>query len=207
VLAVDGDRLVAAGGAVPGQAIPNLGAQPQADRAVDAGASVLATGGEALAAADRALAEWQVLTAAQLCGAGRRAVDIAVAYTTERRQFGVQIASFQTIAHRLADAATAMDGATLLMQKAAWAADEDPGAAATLASMAFAYAGEAAELAATEALHFHGGYGFMLEYDIQLYFRRIKAWSLVHGDRQLELRRLADHLWGPAAPTSAPVAS
>ena len=63
--------------------------------------------------------------------------------------------------------------------------------------MAFAFAAETAEQAADSALHFHGGYGFMLEYDIQLYFRRIKAWSLLGGDRHAELGRLADLLWGP----------
>jgi alkylation response protein AidB-like acyl-CoA dehydrogenase len=156
-----------------------------------------------VAAFERARVEWRVLTAAALCGAGRSALDIAVAYTTERRQFDVPIASFQTVAHRLADLATAIDGAQLLTWKAAWAADDDREQAAALGLMAFSFAAEAAEAAATEALHFHGGYGFMLEYDIQLYFRRIKAWVLQNGDRQHELLRLADELWGGIpAPTA-----
>jgi alkylation response protein AidB-like acyl-CoA dehydrogenase len=62
--------------------------------------------------------------------------------------------------------------------------------------MAFAFAAETAEQVADAALHFHGGYGFMLEYDIQLYFRRVKAWALLDGDGQAELGRLADALWG-----------
>src|SRR5439155_6653058 len=120
----------------------------------------------------------------------------AVTYTTERQQFGAPIASFQSVAHRLADLKTAIDGAQLLTWKAAWSADEDPDRASSLALMAFGFAAEAAENAVTDALHFHGGYGFMLEYDIQLYFRRIKAWILQHGDRQQELLQLADALWG-----------
>jgi alkylation response protein AidB-like acyl-CoA dehydrogenase len=132
-----------------------------------------------------------------LCGAGRRALDIGVTYTTERHQFGVPIGSFQSVAHRLADAATAIDGAQLLAREAAWAADELPDDLAVLSSMAFAFAAETAEQVADAALHFHGGYGFMLEYDIQLYFRRIKAWALLAGDRHAELGRLADALWGP----------
>lgn len=199
VLVLDGNRIVAAGGAVPGTGTTNLGALPVADRHLTPADEVIAEGRDAVDAFERAQSEWRILTAALLCGAGRRSIDIAVAYTTERRQFGVQIASFQTIAHRLADAHTAMDGAQLLLYKAAWAADDDPENALALATMAFAYVAESAEHAVTEALHFHGGYGFMLEYDIQLYFRRIKAWSLVQGDRQVELRRLADTLWGPAA--------
>ena len=50
-------------------------------------------------------------------------------------------------------------------------------------------------IAAGASLHFHGGYGFMLEYDIQLYFRRIKAWALLAGDRQHALLDVADALW------------
>ncbi len=48
--------------------------------------------------------------------------------------------------------------------------------------MAFLFASETAFRTATESLHFHGGYGFTLEYDIQLYFRRAKAWPLLAGD-------------------------
>jgi alkylation response protein AidB-like acyl-CoA dehydrogenase len=197
VVVPDGKRIVVARGAPPGVNIPNLGAVPVADRAVAARDDVLAEGDAAIEATARALDEWKTLTAALLCGAGRRALDIAVAYTTERHQFGVPIGSFQSIAHRLADLATAVDGAQLLAREAAWAADEEPAELPVLASMAFAFAAETAEQTADSALHFHGGYGFMLEYDIQLYFRRIKAWSLLYGDRQAELGRLADALWGP----------
>jgi alkylation response protein AidB-like acyl-CoA dehydrogenase len=63
--------------------------------------------------------------------------------------------------------------------------------------MAFVMADASAESAVDEVLHFHGGYGFTLEYDIQLYFRRIKAWALQVGDRAKELERVADLLWGP----------
>ena len=72
-----------------------------------------------------ALLEWRGLTAALLVGAGQRTVEIGVAYTTERHAFGVPIASFQSIAHRLADAADGLDGAQLLARKAAWAVDAD----------------------------------------------------------------------------------
>ena len=203
VLALDGDRVVAGGGAAPGEAVTNLGALPVADRDMHTAVTVLGEGTDAVTAYQRALDEWRVLTAAALCGAGRRAIDIAVTYTTERHQFGVAIASFQAVAHRLADLKTLIDGAQLLTWKAAWSSDEEPERAPALALMAFAFAAEAAESAVTDALHFHGGYGFMLEYDIQLYFRRIKAWVLLNGDRQHELLKLADELWGGIpAPTA-----
>jgi alkylation response protein AidB-like acyl-CoA dehydrogenase len=196
VLVPDGTRLVVTSDAPPGVNTPNLGALPVADRSIAPSDDVLVDGDRAVEAIARALTEWKVLTAALLCGAGRRALQIGIAYTTERHQFGVPIGSFQSVAHHLADAATAMDGAELLTREAAWAADDEPQQFPVLAPMAFAFAAETAEHAADLALHFHGGYGFMLEYDIQLYFRRIKAWQLLAGDRHAELGRLADALWG-----------
>jgi len=120
-----------------------------------------------------------------------------VAYAKSRHQFGVPIGSFQSIARDLADAATAVDGARLLAREAAWAADEAPDELAALASMAFLFAGRTAQQAAGAALHVHGGYGYMLEYDIQLYYRRAKAWTLAAGDPRRGVQHLADALFGP----------
>ena len=118
-----------------------------------------------------------MLTAAALAGLARAALDLGVAYVKERHQFGVPIGSFQTIQHRLADLHTAVDGARLLALEAADALDDarDPDGPA-LAAMALEFCGQVAEDAAAASLHFHGGYGFMLEYDVQLYVRRAKAW-------------------------------
>jgi alkylation response protein AidB-like acyl-CoA dehydrogenase len=203
VLARDGDRIVAQRGDRPTPFPNNLGALPVADRTITADAVELARGPEAVALFADAVLEWHDLVAAQSVGAGKRAVEIGVAYTTERYAFGVPIASFQTIAHRLADAATALDGAQLLARKAAWAIDSRTDRWRPLAQMALVGADEAAQYAVDEVLHFHGGYGFMLEYDIQLYFRRIKAWSLQVGDRRKELESVADLLWGPARTPAA----
>jgi alkylation response protein AidB-like acyl-CoA dehydrogenase len=84
------------------------------------------------------------------------------------------------------------DGAQLLTYEAAWARDEDLPDAAALASMAFLFNADTAFRAARECLQFHGGYGVTLEYDIQLYFRRAKAWPLALGDPRREYQRLAD---------------
>lgn len=198
VLARDGDRIIAQRGDPPTPFPNNLGALPVADRRVTDDAVELARGPEAVAAFADAVLEWHGLVAAQAVGAGKRAVEIGVAYTTERYAFGVPIASFQSIAHRLADAVTALDGAQLLTRKAAWAIDGRTDRWRPLVQMALVAADDAAQRAVDEVLHFHGGYGFMLEYDIQLYFRRIKAWSLQVGDRGKELESVADLLWGPA---------
>jgi alkylation response protein AidB-like acyl-CoA dehydrogenase len=183
---------------------PNLGALPLADCFVDAGeVMVLANGPEAVAAHRRAVSQWQALTAAALTGLGLAALQIGIDYVLQRRAFGVLIANFQTIQHRLADNVTALDGARLLAYEAAWAADTDLPNAETLATMAFLFAAEAAFKTASESLHFHGGYGYTLEYDIQLFFRRAKAWPLVAGDPRAEYVALAHRLYDPPSPLTA----
>lgn len=142
-----------------------------------------------------------------LHGLGRAALDLGVQYTKDRHQVGVPIGSFQAVQHHLADLHTDLDGAWLLAQKAVWALDQrhEPtrkgATAGRLTSMAFAFAfafaGQTAEAAAAAALHYHGGYGCMVEYDIQLYFRRAKAARLVLGDPRRELQTVADRLFGP----------
>lgn len=196
VLVAAGPQVLALADSAPEAALPNLGSLPLAHRDLN-GARVLAEGDGAQEAAAVARDEWRVLTAAVLTGAGAAALELARGYTTERKAWGVPIASYQSVAHRMADLATALSGARLLVRKAAWAADHDPARARLLALQAFSFAAETAEAAATDALHFHGGYGFMLEYDVQLYFRRIKAWSLLNGDPRRDLERAADELWGP----------
>ena len=164
----------------------------------EAPGEVLAEGERARAEFDTAVEEWKLLTAAALVGLGRESVRLGAEYAKGREQFGAPIGSYQGIAHPLADCATAVDGAQLLVWEAVWAREDEPERAPALASMAFAFAAEAAARAATVSLHTHGGYGFSLEYDVQLYFRRARAWPLVWDDPRRELQRLADRLYGPA---------
>jgi alkylation response protein AidB-like acyl-CoA dehydrogenase len=203
VVALDGTDLVVVG--LPGarRSPANLGSAPLADLRVDADSrTVLASGADARGAHDRALDEWRALSAVALAGLGRAAFDLGVRYVTERRQFGVPVGSFQAVQHRLADLATDLDGADLLASKAVWALDQGSADATRLAPMAFAHAGAVAQAAAGAALHLHGGYGFMEEYDVQLYFRRAKAARLVMGDPRRDLQTLADRLFGPVEGSS-----
>lgn len=194
------------GPVAPGGAVHNLGALPLADCPIDTEhALVLARGPAAVRAYRRALSRWELLTGAALFGLGSKALDIGVDYVMQRKAFGVLIGTFQTIQHRLADNAIALDGARLLAYEAAWAQDENLPTADTSATMAFLFAAETAYKTASEVLHFHGGYGYTLEYDIQLYFRRAKAWSLVAGDSRAAYARLAHRVFGTApAPAQAP---
>jgi alkylation response protein AidB-like acyl-CoA dehydrogenase len=181
----------------------NLGSSPLAE--VDlAGGRVVASGDGARMELERAVREWKVCTAAALCGLGRAALEAAVAYVREREQFGSRIGSFQAVQHPLADSATELEGARLLALEAAWALDERIPRAAALSSMAFAFAAEVAERAAGRCLHFHGGYGYTLEQDAQLYYRRAKAWPLQYGAPGREHEVLADALYGPAGSATGP---
>ena len=157
---------------------------------------MLASGDAARALHEGALDEWRVLTAGALVGLAGAALELGVEYAKQRQQFGVPIGSFQALAHRLADVATAVEGAQLLAREAAWAADEGEADAVALARMAFLFAASAAQDTSAAALHVHGGYGFTLEYDVQLYLRRAKAWPLVLGDPRRGTLQLADALFG-----------
>lgn len=194
-----GDRLLLVevddGGRRP---VANLASAPLADLDVDGTATVLAPGDQAVARFEAALDEWLVLTAAAVVGSGAAALDIGCAYAAERQAFGAPIGSFQAVAHPLADDATRLDGARLLVHKAAWALDTAHERARELAAMAFAFASGAAEAATYDALHVHGGYGFMLEHDVQLHYRRARGWARVWGDAEDGYRRAAAARYRPA---------
>jgi alkylation response protein AidB-like acyl-CoA dehydrogenase len=197
VVVLDGDRLIALGKdeTVVRPEPANLGSSPLADWPTAEGGRVLASGEAARRAYERARAEWQTLTSAALVGLASSALEMGVEYVKQRKAFGVRIGWFQSVQHGLADAATAVDGARLLAYEAAWAFDEDPDRAPALASMALLFAVDSAFSTAAKSLHYHGGYGYTLEYDIQLYFRRAKAWSLAAGDPRREYQRLASLLF------------
>jgi alkylation response protein AidB-like acyl-CoA dehydrogenase len=196
VVALDGDRLIALR-REPGprphvEPSPNFGSSPLADWPLDDGERIeLAAGPAAVALYQDGVSLWQLLMAAALGGLRASALELGVSYVKVRKAFGVIIGSFQAIQHRLADLAVAGDGAQLLMYEAAWARDTGQPGAAALAAMAFLFAADTAFRTTRECLQFHGGYGFTLEYDIQLYFRRAKAWPLALGDPKREYQRLA----------------
>jgi alkylation response protein AidB-like acyl-CoA dehydrogenase len=179
-------------------AVATIGSLPVADRAVPASTTELASGAGATAAFDAAVNEWMVLMAGALVGVAARSLEIGVEYVKERKAFGVPIGSFQAVSHGLADAATALDGGTLLAREAAWSADVEPARTPELGPLAFAFCTEAAREASYRSLHYHGGYGFMLEYDIQLYFRRARGWPAQFAEPDVAFgmaaaRRLAAH--------------
>jgi alkylation response protein AidB-like acyl-CoA dehydrogenase len=206
VVGIDGDDLVVVRSTPPMSAPANHASAPLADRSCRAGDRTV------IGPADRhgrALDEWRLLTASALVGLAQRAMAIGVSYVLERTQFGRPIGSFQSVQHGLADLPALIDGGRFLVHKAAWSRDSglidgagiidiDDGIItefSPLAMMALIHSADAAAVATDRSLHYHGGYGFSLEYDIQLYFRRARGWASCLGDLARERVRLAEMLW------------
>jgi hypothetical protein len=190
VLGFHAERLVIASAEVPPPHVPNLASAPLAWWDLSGGAT-LATGESAVQVFARAEQEWRVLSAAALVGLGQTALDLAADYAKERFAFGVAIGSFQSVAHPLADVLIGIEIARRLTHKAAWFLDHEADQVGPLASIAFVHAAEAAERAGSVGVHTQGGFGFTLESDEQLYYRRAKGWALIGGDRREELQRVA----------------
>jgi alkylation response protein AidB-like acyl-CoA dehydrogenase len=195
VLGLYGERLVMKSADVPPQHVPNLASAPLAWWDL-AGGETMATGQPASSLIAQVEQEWRVLTAATLVGLGQTALDLAADYAKERFAFGVAIGSFQSVAHPLADVLIGIESARRLTHKAAWFLDHEPDQVGPLASMAFVHAAEAAERAGSVGVHTQGGFGFTLESDEQLFYRRAKGWALIGGDRRAELQRVADGVIG-----------
>ncbi len=178
---------------------PNVGGLALARWHADGERVSLAQGDRARAMFAKALDEVRVLRAAALIGLAAEAVRIGAEYAKVRHAFGQPIGMYQAVAHPFADAVAALDGAELLIGKACWALETGQTDGPALASMAFVFAAETAYQAAGHSLHVHGGYGFMAEYDIQLYYRRAKAWAVAFADPRRELLTLADRRFGPVS--------
>lgn len=127
-----------------------------------------------------------ILAAAQAVGGAEHALAITVQYAKDRHQFGKPLGAFQALAHDMADAATAADGAEQLVHEAAWARS-DGRSVAKLAPMAKLFACRTFRDVTATAQQIFGGIGFTVEFDIQLYFRRAKALQMSWWDtRYLE---------------------
>jgi alkylation response protein AidB-like acyl-CoA dehydrogenase len=130
---------------------------------------------------------------AQSIGIARGALALATAYATERRQFGVPIASFQAIRFSLSTVRTELEAARLLVLRAAWL--KDRGVTFTReAAQAKLYASEAANRAAYACLQVFGGYGYMREYGIERYFRDARATTIYEGTSEVQRMVIARSL-------------
>ena len=142
--------------------------------------------GDGAAVGDRA----QVGLAAVAVGLASGALREGARYASERRQFGQPIAHFQAIQFKIADTATAVDTARLMVHRAAWLADQGR-SIATVASMARRVATDAALLATDHALQIHGGYGYTAEYAVEGFYRDARAAVLAESTNEGDRDRIA----------------
>lgn len=126
----------------------------------------------------------RISIAAMAMGLGRAALEHAVAYSKERIAFGRPIAENQAIQWKLADCATELDAARLLIQRAAWLKDSGK-PFATEAAMAKLYASEAAERACFEAIQIHGGMGYSREVPVERFYRDNRLTEIGEGTSEI----------------------
>ncbi|MCW5860313.1 MAG: acyl-CoA dehydrogenase family protein, partial [Caldilineales bacterium] len=132
------------------------------------------------------LTQIRVMTGALGLGLGQAALDAAIRYANERAQFGKPIATYQAVAHKIAEMGTRLEAARTLVYRAAW--DIDQGRRDnTLASMTKLFATETANFIADECTRIFGSYGFAMEYDAQRYYR--DARFLLYGGGTSEILR------------------
>jgi isovaleryl-CoA dehydrogenase len=129
----------------------------------------------------------RLVIAAQLLGLAQRAFDDALAYVKERKQFGRPIGSFQALRHRLADLATELETARLLVYDVAAKTDANPDKLLPReASMAKLKATETAKRAALEGMQMMGGYGYATEYDMEHHVRTALASTIYGGTSEIQ---------------------
>ncbi|MGH9096185.1 MAG: acyl-CoA dehydrogenase family protein, partial [Acidimicrobiales bacterium] len=168
-------------------------------------ATLIASGGDARSRLGDLANRAAVATAAELLGLADRMITLAAAYAKDRHQFGKPIGSFQAVKHLLAGAQVRLEFARPAVYAAAWSLG-DPELAGTApgarsASLAKAYASEAATEAARVSLQVHGAIGYTWECDLHLYLKR--AWALAEswGSAADHRRRILSSLVDEGRPT------
>lgn len=127
----------------------------------------------------------RISIAALSVGLAQGALDAAVKYATERKQFGSPLAGFQGVQFKLAQMATSVEAARLLTYRAAYLRDtgQEYGLAASYAKL---YASEAAVRCAEEAVQIHGGYGYIKEYPVEKFYRDAKLLTIGEGTSEIQ---------------------
>ena len=139
------------------------------------------------------LNEGRIGIGAQMIGIAQAAIDHAVRYTRERKQFGKAIADFQGVQFELARAATDIEAARLLVYNAARLRDGGQ-PFLTEAAMCKLYASEAAERVTSLAVNLFGGYGYVKDYPVEKLYRDAKIGQIYEGTSNLQLQTIAKSL-------------
>ena len=127
-------------------------------------------------------------------GMAQGALEAATDYAKQRKQFGKAIAEFQAIQFKLADMATQVEAARLLVYQAAWLADQKDVRFTRESSMAKLFASEVAVRVANECVQVHGGYGFTKDYPAEKFYRDVKLCTIGEGTSEIQRLVIARQL-------------
>lgn len=135
----------------------------------------------------------RITVAAQAVGMSQGAFERAFQYAKNRKQFGAPIIKFQAVSFKLATMALKIEAARLLTYKAAWLYDQ--GKVSPMAtSMAKAYAGKMAMEVTDEAMHIHGGYGYLADYHLERFHRCAKITEIYEGTTEMQQLTILNNL-------------
>jgi alkylation response protein AidB-like acyl-CoA dehydrogenase len=152
--------------------------------------------GEGFKIAMQGLDGGRINIAACALGAARACFERARAHLLERRQFGQRLADFQALQFRLADMATELEAARLMVHRAAGKLDAKEPDATMACAMAKRFATDVAFKVCNDALQLHGGYGYIKDYEIERYLRDVRVHQILEGTNEIMqliiARRLLD---------------
>ena len=149
------------------------------------GENMIGEEGQGFKVAMKALGGGRIGIAAQALGLARAALDASISYAKERKQFGKTIGEFGAIQNKLADIATEIDAARMLVWRAAKLKDDGKNYYRE-SSMAKLYASSTAMKAASECVQIHGGYGYMQEYGVERLMRDAKITQIYEGTSEIQ---------------------
>ncbi len=141
--------------------------------------------GQGFRIAMSALDGGRINIAACSLGGARACLELALRHVRERRAFGRPIADFQALQFRLADMATELEAARLMVHRAAAALDAGAADATQRAAMAKRYATDACWHICDEALQLHGGYGYIKDYQVERYLRDLRVHRILEGTNEI----------------------
>jgi butyryl-CoA dehydrogenase/short/branched chain acyl-CoA dehydrogenase len=141
------------------------------------------------------LNEGRIGIGAQMIGLARGALEAALAYTKERQQFGKSISDFQGVQFQLADMATELEAARLMVYNAARMKDAGQNFVKE-AAMAKLFSSRAAEQITSKAIELYGGYGYVKDYPVEKYWRDSKIGAIYEGTSNMQLQTIAKLMIG-----------
>jgi alkylation response protein AidB-like acyl-CoA dehydrogenase len=158
--------------------------------------NMLGAEGEGFIGSLKILDGGRISIAALGLGMAQGALDAAIKYSKQRKQFGQTISEFQAIQFKLADMATQVEAARLLVYQAAWLADRKDVRFTRESSMAKLFASEVAVRVANECVQIHGGYGFIKDYPAEKFYRDVKLCTIGEGTSEIQKLVIARQLLG-----------